>query len=172
MDSSAFRSAMRNFSGTVCIVATGSGESRVGLTATSVCSLSDNPPMVLVCVNRSAHAHRAIVENKAFSVNFLSAGQVGLADCFAGRIGLKGDARFTQGDWRNLSTGAPVLADSLASFDCTLVSEHLYSTHSIFIGLVKDTIAQSSSNPLIYLRGKFSSVSPLAEQRVAACHAS
>lgn len=150
-----FRNAMRNQVSTVSIVACGSVGSRTGLTATAACSLSDKPAMVSICVNRSSRAHRAILDVGCFSLNFLSAGQIRLADTFSGRTGLIGEARFGEGSWSNLFTGAPVLEGALASFDCILESRHEFPSHSIFAGVVKATRVHPEGSPLLYAHGRY-----------------
>src|ERR1044072_9363213 len=91
---SAFRTLMRNVPGQVTIIATGAPGHRKGLTATAVCSWSDDPPTVLVCVNRLVGGHDTIIENGIFSVNALSAAQHEIAVMFSGRPGIKGESRF------------------------------------------------------------------------------
>lgn len=150
-----FRAAMRNQVSTVSIIACGNIGFRTGLTATAACSLSDNPAMVSICVNRSSQAHHAIVEARCFSLNFLAAGQVRLADTFSGRTGLSGEARFAEGTWCNLSTGAPVLDGALANFDCILQSEHEFPSHSIFAGVVRAARVDPDGYPLLYARGRY-----------------
>ena len=150
-----FRNAMRNQVSTVSIVACGTIGSRSGLTATAACSLSDDPAMVSVCVNRSSRAHQAILEAGCFSLNFLSAGQTNLADAFSGRTGLTGEARFGEGTWCNLFTGAPVLDGALANFDCVLQSRHEFPSHSIFAGVVRAARVDSESSALLYAHGRY-----------------
>ena len=150
-----FRNAMRNHVSTVSIVACGDVGSRTGLTATAACSLSDKPAMVSVCINRSSSAHQAIMDAGCFSLNFLSAGQIRLADTFSGRTGLNGETRFGEGTWNSLFTGAPVLDGALASFDCVLESRHEFPSHSIFAGMVKATCVQPEGSPLLYAHGRY-----------------
>ncbi|MGZ9711333.1 flavin reductase family protein [Glaciimonas sp. GNP009] len=158
MDSTIFRQAMRQQVGAVAVIAAGADGGRTGMTATAVCSVSDTPPMVLVCVNKNASAHALIKSAGHFSVNFLSAQQEDIADCFSGGTGLKAEARFAFGTWSTLQTGAPVLADTLASLDCELINEHQYETHSIFIGRVRACSKGPEDEPLVYFRGKFTSL--------------
>lgn len=150
-----FRATMRHLAGAVTVIATGATGHRFGLTATAVCSLSDDPATLLVCVNRSASAHDVISKNRNFSVNLLADDQEEIAGRFAGRVGLKGEARFECGDWRTLATGAPTLIDAVATFDCEVNQEHVFATHTIFIGRVVAAAARESADPLIYLRGAF-----------------
>jgi flavin reductase len=152
---SEFRAAMRHLAGAVTVIATGAPGHRFGLTATAVCSLSDEPPTLLVCVNRTASAHDVISVNGSFSVNLLADDQADVAGRFAGRSGVKGEARFADGVWATLATGAPTLLDAVAAFDCEVTQEHVFATHTIFIGRVVAAAAREAADPLIYLRGAF-----------------
>lgn len=155
MESTNYRQIMRGHAGAVAVIATGTPGQRTGLTATAVCSLSDSPPTVLICVNHNASAYDVIRASGCFSVNWLAAHQDGIASCFAGQTGLKAEQRFGEGAWITLETGAPVLGDALASLDCELVGEHDHSTHSIFIGRVRSARVQEDQKPLMYFAGRF-----------------
>lgn len=155
MDSNAYRLLMRQQAGAVTIIAVGDAGNRTGLTATAVCSLTDSPPTLLVCVNRTASAHSPIRQTRTFSVNLLARDQVPLAMSFSGKVGLEGEARFSADEWMTLTTGAPVLKHALASIDCELADEHGFDTHSIFIGRVRDGRTRDGADPLIYFRGSF-----------------
>ncbi len=155
-----YRNCMRHLAGAVTVVATGPAGARFGLTATAVCSLSDDPPTLLVCVNRLTSAHDVIQSRRHFSINLLAADQEAVAARFAGRAGLKGEARFAGAGWSTLATGAPILVDALAAFDCEIAQEHLFPTHTIFIGQVVATAARDAVDPLLYLRGRFRHVQP------------
>jgi flavin reductase (DIM6/NTAB) family NADH-FMN oxidoreductase RutF len=160
VDADEFRASMRHLAGAVTVIATGIAGHRFGLTATAVCSLSDDPPTLLACVNRSASAHDLISKNRAFSINLLASDQEKVAGHFAGRAGLKGEARFEGANWQTLATGAPILAGALASFDCEVNQEHVFASHTIFIGRVVATQARDAADPLIYLRGAFRQLGP------------
>lgn len=155
MDAEGYRALMRHQAGAVTVIATGAVGARAGLTATAVASLSDDPPTILACVQRKAGAHDLIVERGDFSVNLLNAGHQELAEVFAGRHDLNGEARFSRGVWTTLDSGAPVLADALAVLDCRLVDRHDFSTHSIFIGRVLAGRFDDKAEPLLYFRNDF-----------------
>ncbi len=159
IDGSVYRQLMRHQAAGVSVVATGETGSRVGLTATSVASLSDAPPKLLVCVGRAAQAHDAIHKNGVFSVNFLAAGHQALAQRFAGRHDVDGEARFSEERWRTLETGAPVLVDGLSCLDCRLLESHTFSTHSIFIGRVVAGCNNVDADPLVYFRAGYREIS-------------
>jgi len=154
MDQAKFRNLMRHQAGAVTIIAVGKTGNRTGLTATAMCSLTDSPPTVLICVNKNASAHAPIKAMGAFSVNVLAQAQQELARRFSTKK-LEGEARFDADDWETLATGAPVLKGTIASLDCQLVAEHEVETHSIFIGRVKDGRFHEDLPPLLYFRGDF-----------------
>lgn len=146
---------MRQLAGAVTVIAAGPPGHRRGLTATAICSLSDNPPSLLVCINRKASAHDLILSERVFAVNVLASGQWDVASSFSGKGGLSGEARFSRGSWSTLVTGAPVLSGALAALDCELVEHKAVATHTIFIGRVVSGYSSDGASPLIYLRGGY-----------------
>jgi flavin reductase (NADH)/cob(II)yrinic acid a,c-diamide reductase len=151
-----FKQAMRQCAGAVALVTVGAEHGRrTGLTVTSACSLSDNPPSLIVCVNRNASAHARIREERAFAINFLHEDHALLALTFSGQKGVNGDDRFGFGAWNRGVTGAPLLADAAAAFDCVLAHEFETRTHSIFVGEVRGVSHSPSVKPLVYLRSNF-----------------
>jgi flavin reductase (NADH)/cob(II)yrinic acid a,c-diamide reductase len=156
VDAKDFKQAMRHCTGAVALVTVGAEHGkRTGLTVTSACSLSDNPPSLIVCVNRNASAHGRIREEGAFAINFLHEEHALLALTFSGQKGVNGDDRFAFGQWTRGATGAPVLTDAVAAFDCVLAQEFETKTHSIFVGEVRGVAHSALANPLVYLRSNF-----------------
>ena len=131
-----YRDAMSHVAGAVHVVTTSDGVSRCGFTATAVASVSDRPPTLLVCANAGSATTRAIITAGRFCVNTLAFDDEALAETFAGRTELRGDARFAEGRWGTLETGAPVLDEALVSFDCRLRESPLVATHHLLIGEV------------------------------------
>lgn len=155
-----FKRAMRHLAGGVAIIATEHKGGRAGLAATAVCSVSADPPTLLVCINSGASAHEPIRASGRFSVNLLASGQNSIARCFSGETGLKGEERFTVGEWSPLVTGAPVLEGALVSFDCHVTEVVRMATHSVFFGAVAGIAARSTTRPLIYAHGTYGTFSP------------
>ncbi len=155
MDPKDYRNLMRHQAGAVTLIATGEAGKRTGLVATAVCSLTDTPPMLLICVNQNASAHDVIAECGCFSVNLLGPTQRDLVAVFTGQTGLAGEDRFDDHLWRTLETGAPVLKETLASFDCKVVDTKRVSTHTIYIGEVCAGDSLEEASPLVYFRGDF-----------------
>ena len=148
-----FKEGMRQLAAGVTIVTTAVGGRRNGLTATAVCSLSAAPPMLLACVNREAGAHDPTLQSRVFCVNVLAEKHLDLAAQFASssRLG----ERFTTGNWGTLATGAPVLIDALASFDCLLGQTLKAETHTVLVGRVQAVRSDAAQEPLLYSRGTF-----------------
>ena len=155
VDGTAFKQALRGLAGGVSIVSSGHAPQRHGLTVTAACSVSVEPPTVLVCVNRSAGAHDTILQTMVFGLNVLASRHVLLAQKFAGLDGSKGDIRFVEKEWRKLTTGAPILIDAVCSFDCRVVDIHPVGTHSVFVGVVLAEDHQDDAEPLMYRQGQF-----------------
>ena len=124
-----------------------------------MCSLTDDPPTILACVNKSASAHDTIRETGEFSVNLLARGHEQLAAIFSGQTELNGEDRFTVEDyaWAEHDSGTPQLANAVASLDCVVNEIQPFATHTIFIGGVRQCSADASAEPLIYCREAASS---------------
>lgn len=150
-----FRAAMRHLAGGVSVVTTGRDGERTGLTATSVSSLSADPPSLIVCINRASSVLPVLRDHQAFAVNLLSAGQRDIADRFAGRSGARGADRYAEGDWTTLVTGVPILADALAAIDCRVEAIQEWHTHAVVIGRVAGIHMQGGDQALVYWRGDY-----------------
>lgn len=147
-----FRNAMRKFASGVCVVASGEGQDRRGMTVSAFTSVSAEPPMILVCLNRSAGAHDTICSAPVFSVNILSGAQEDTALTFAGQRGLRGAERFDD-QWASSDSGAPVLTTSHQTLVCTPVSTSIAGTHSVLIGQVIATSDASEGPALLTYDG-------------------
>jgi flavin reductase len=133
VDKQSYRDAMARLAAAVNIITTtGPGGTR-GFTASAVCSVTDTPPTLLVCLNRNSDSNQALKENGILCVNTLAAGHEELSPVFAGMTGLEGEERFNHGRWTTLETGAAVLEDALVSFDCTIAQSVEVGTHTVFI---------------------------------------
>jgi flavin reductase (DIM6/NTAB) family NADH-FMN oxidoreductase RutF len=157
-DEKTFRDAMRQLASGVCIVTLGAGDERTGLTATSVSSLSAEPPTLIVCVNRASSSYTGLTGSGVFAVNVLAADQREFAERFAGDSGLKGAERYQGGSWRALPSGVSCLADSVAVFDCEVDERIERHTHAIVIGRVQRVLLGAASGALVYWRGAYDQV--------------
>ncbi len=151
----AFRQAMSRIAAPVYIVATDGPAGLAGLTATAVASVSDAPPILLVCVNRSLSSASRFIENGVFSVNALTGEDRALADHFAGQTGLRLEGRFDHGRWEKRLTGAPTLASALAVFDCRLSEVKEVGSHYIFFGAVAEASVPREGEGLLYCRREY-----------------
>ena len=133
----------------VCVITTTLDGERFGLTATAVASVSAEPARLLVCINKSGQSHDKILSAGRFCVNVLTERQDDVAKLFAGMTG-KGADRFAAGEWTTLKSGAPVLLDAAASFDCRLASISDQSTHSVLFGNVIATRHRTGEDTLLY----------------------
>jgi|SRR5450830_880486 len=145
----AFRDAMSRLGAAVNIVTTDGVAGRHGLTVSAVCSVTDEPPTLLVCINRNAGAHDVIRQNGVLCVNVLGAHHEQLSNAF-GRRGMDVSERYAAGNWRTLSSGAPVLLDAAVNLDCTVSRVEQVGTHSVFFCTVEDIAIASEPHGLIY----------------------
>ncbi|HTX03994.1 MAG TPA: flavin reductase family protein [Candidatus Acidoferrales bacterium] len=150
--SSSFRDAMRRFPTGVTIVTTLTDGVPYGFTANAFTSVSAEPPMVLVCVNREASAHPMIARSSIFCVNILGVGQEEIAKLFADHA--RRTDRFEGLATRRAATGAPVIDGCLAYVDCRLAEEHTAGSHTVFLGEVLDSAA-IDGRPLGYLNAAY-----------------
>ncbi|MFG1270310.1 flavin reductase family protein [Xanthobacter versatilis] len=156
------RSGMRHLASGVSIITSRDGETVVGLTATAVCSVTVDPPRMVVLVNKKVAAADTILASGALCINVLAASQAHLAKVFAGMVeGVFGPARFEHGNWHSRVSGAPVLEGALATFDCRVVKVFDESTHHALLCEVLHASEPPGGEPLIYVNGAFCRVSPL-----------
>lgn len=154
IDTHEFRDGMAMLSGAVNVITTGGSEGLAGFTATAVCSVTDQPPTLLVCMNRSSYAHRFFTANGVLCVNLLGGDQQGLSGLFADR-NVSMEERFRQSAWQTLSTGSPALDDALVNFDCRIAQIHDVGSHSIFYCEVVQ-LRQSNPRPgLVYFNRNY-----------------
>jgi len=151
-----FRSAMARLASAVTLVTTDGPAGRRGLAATAVTSITDDPPNLLVCVNRSTRSNAMIKQNGVFSVNVLSHEQQPLVGAFSGAS--QADPFGEPQLWDTLETGAPILKDTLASLDCTLDQLINVGTHSLFVGHVVKVRIGTRMRGLVYFDRAFCAV--------------
>ena len=150
------RYGMRHFAVGVTLITARHGETQAGLTATAVCSVTADPPRLVVFVNKNVAASSLIQESGALAVNVLAGEQEEIAKVFAGMVqGVQGEARFGYGTWAPLVTGAPCLEGALTSFDCRVIKIFDESTHHAFLCEILATRERQDGEALIYLNGGF-----------------
>ena len=152
-----FRDAAGHFTSGVAVIGSQKDQLPFGTTASAVLSLSMEPPMMLVCLNRSSSTHDAIIENGAFSISILNHEQGHLARRFA----RKSSNKFEGLDIEYLH-GLPVIPNAIAAMTCTVESSTVGGTHTVFLGDVTK-IHTTDGQPLVYYRGGFGAFRPIDE---------
>ncbi len=149
IDKRLFTDAMRLAATAVSVITTDGAGGRFGVTVSSFCTATADPPQMLACLYAKAPTPPALRANGVFCVNVLERGQRHVADSFAGRIPQWRDDRFACDRWTRLATGAPVLEGAMIALDCRLTNALELSTHIVFVGEVV-ALASSGGTPLIY----------------------
>ncbi len=149
----AFRDGMACLAGAVNIVTTDGPGGRAGFTATAVCSVTDDPPTLLVCLNRKSSAMAAFTANAAVCVNTVGPRHRDLAMTFGGKAPMS--ERFAETGWHAGKSGAPVLDDAVVSFDCRVSHRHLCGTHEVIFCEVVDVVADPTAPGSAYFGRKF-----------------
>ncbi|MDM9628214.1 flavin reductase [Rhizobium sp. S152] len=155
IDPRLYREAMSRFGGHVQLVTTAIGAESRGVTITAACSVSDAPATVLVCLNNSNPKNDIFFKSGVFALNTLGAHHHNLADAFSGRTHLTNEERFAVGKFATLVTGAPVLEDALASFDCRVTEIKEMSTHHIIFGEVVGVRVSDARPALLYMNRNY-----------------
>lgn len=150
IDRKSYRDAMARLGAAVNIITTDGPDGPRGFTASAVCSVTDDPPTLLLCVNRTADSHDLLKSYGVLCVNTLAASQEVLSGIFAGFTGVHGAERFEHGVWTTLSTGSPVLRDAIVSFDCRITDVTEVGTHTVFFCEVDAIQSGTHQEGLIY----------------------
>jgi flavin reductase len=143
-----YRDAMACLGASVNIVTTNGRVGRAGFTASAVCSMTDNPPTLLVCMNRGSSAYASVRENGVVCVNVLSARHERLSQLFGS--GIPVEQRFVGAVWSTLEAGAPVLADCAVAFDCRITDISSVGTHDVLFCRVVALQRSDGADNLIY----------------------
>ncbi len=157
VEAMAFREAMARLASAVHLITTEGPGGRAGFTASAVCSVSDTPPTLLVCINRSSSAYEAFSRNDVLCVNTLSVDHQPIAGSFGGKTPM--EERFAAASWRVLSTGAPVLIDALVTFDCRIIDRHSVGTHDVLYCAVQAVATPGGSPALVYADRRYQTLS-------------
>ena len=151
-----FRDALSRFASGVSVVTTRDSAGRAhGITVSAFCSVSLDPPLVLICIEKLTASHYAFHESKAFIVNILDSSQQDLSEQFAApAVDKFADQEFEPG-----TEDIPRLKTALASIECKLINTHDGGDHTIFVGSV-ERVTAGNSEPLVYYRGEYSTRKP------------
>ncbi|HHJ4500783.1 flavin reductase [Raoultella ornithinolytica] len=153
-----FRNAMAQLGSAITIITTDGPAGRFGFTASAVCSVTDSPPTLLVCMNRSSFAHGKFKENGVLCVNVLSGQHQNLSAIFANSQ-LRSEERFLHDQWLTLETGSPVLATAVANVDCTISTSHEVGSHSVFYCEVRQIRHHQAGDGLVWFNRQFHTLS-------------
>lgn len=164
-DPELFRQAFRRHATTVALLTYRDDDGgAVGMTATSMCSLSADPPSLLACVNRETRAHPEILAKGAFGVDLLSIGQRSIAI----QCGAAGRDKHLRPVWLardDPGDGSPRLAGSLAHLECTIDRSYDAYSHTIIVGLIRSVwLNPVDAPPLLYHGGVYSQLESAAER--------
>jgi len=143
-----FRQVMRRFAASVNVITSADGQRQNGMTATAVCSVSAEPPSLLIIVNRTNRSHPIIDRTKRFAVNILASEQEPLARHFASRV----DDPFAEVPYRRGQTGCPLIEGADAAMECVVSQQFDLATHTIFVGSIVATEI-ALAEPLLYHEG-------------------
>lgn len=144
----AFREGMSRLGAAVNIITTDGPAGRAGFTASAVCSVTDSPPTLLVCLNRSASVYDSFASNEVLCVNTLKPHHEALSRLFGGKTAM--DERFAAAAWRVGISGAPVLDDATVSFDCRITGKANVGSHTVFFCGVMAIACHEVASSLIY----------------------
>jgi flavin reductase (DIM6/NTAB) family NADH-FMN oxidoreductase RutF len=150
-----FRTALSRFASGVTVVTTRDLDARPqGITVSAFSSLSLDPPLVLVCIDRTAFVHDFFEASGVFVVNVLAAEQEDLSRLFASRE----PEKFEGLGYSAGGDGVPVLAGALAAIECRLKHVYMGGDHTIFVGEVEHVSVREDGHPLLYYRGGYASL--------------
>ena len=146
-----FRAALGRFASGVTVVTTKDADGKFyGLTVSAFCSVSLEPPLILVCVEKTTGSHRALQESNFFTVNVLRESQQHYSDQFASYLPDKFDGI----EFEINENGIPILQNTLAVLECRIVNTHDGGDHTIFVGQIEKSRI-SDGKPLIYFHGNY-----------------
>lgn len=150
----AMKTGMRRLATSVSVLSTRDDEREYAMTVSSVTSLSDNPPSLLVCVNTATEISKALSLGQGFTINVLGQHHQDVSIVCSRRD--RADVRFDTGEWWRSENEPPFLLDAHAIFQCSVDSLHRYGTHNVVIGRIEDVlIPKAESNPLLYFNGLY-----------------
>ena len=154
IDPAVFRLVAASFASGVTVITSGKDGVFRGMTARAFTSLSLDPPMVLVCVDRATRTLSMVQSSGVFNVNILDAHQEEMSRRFATRSEAELDGMRGY-DYVLGQLGAPIIKDSLAHFECRLALQFDGGGHVIFVGAVETGAVSKVEMPLLYFRGQY-----------------
>jgi flavin reductase len=144
-----YRDGMARLAAAVNVITSDGPAGPGGFTASAVCSVTDSPPTLLVCVNLSSRQAEIVRTNGVLCVNTLAADQAPIAGLFSTRD-MTIEDRLAAVAWTTLATGAPVLDGTVASFDCRVVERLERGTHAVILCEVEAVRSGPATEALVY----------------------
>ncbi len=157
-----FRQAMAHLSAAVNVITTAGPHGRCGVTASAVCSVTDTPPMLLVCLNRASAMHATFEGNRNVCINVLPGEHELLARHFAGMTQVPMEERFGWPIWDDGAEGVPVLRDALASLQGEIVDLKEVGSHSVMFVKIARISVRADGDGLIYFDRNFHRIKRVA----------
>ncbi|ANF83256.1 flavin reductase (plasmid) [Acinetobacter sp. NCu2D-2] len=157
IDANEYRNGMSLLTSAVNVITTDGVGGMHGFTASAVCSVTDTPPTLLVCVNQSTRSHDYFVQHKVLAVNVLAAQHEQISNAFASSK-FSSEERFKLGEWGALETGSPILKDALVSFDCEIEQIQHVGTHSVLMCRVVAIQHSQQQESLVYFNRAYHQV--------------
>ena len=157
-----FREALSRVASSVSVVTTAGAHGIAGFTCSAVCSVTDEPPTIMVCVNRKSAANAVIKANGVLCVSSLGAEQVELSQMFAGVGRVPMHERFAGPHWGVLTTGSPYCKTSRVALDCRVADIREVGTHSVIFAEVLSAVHAGDGEPLIYHSRNFATLRHVA----------
>jgi flavin reductase (DIM6/NTAB) family NADH-FMN oxidoreductase RutF len=167
VDSDIFRRVMGHFVTGVTVVSAFDGEQPFGITVNALSSVSLDPPLVMVALDRRRFLTPIVQATGRYAVNILSEDQRAMSDCFAGAPVQPGRDAFCGAAWHRGASGLPLIDGAIATLECTVVETFSAGDHDLFIGRV-DTLANDPSHPmpLLYYRRRYLRIEHAASAEV------
>jgi flavin reductase (DIM6/NTAB) family NADH-FMN oxidoreductase RutF len=151
-----FRQVMGHFATGISVVTTWDGPKPAGITVNAFSSVSLDPPLVMIALDRGRFITPMVRGAGRYAVSVLGADQQGLSDCFAHAPVSPGREAFCGASWHAGPTGLPLVDDAIATLECTTVETFSAGDHDLFIGRV-DSLEQHREGmaPLLYFRRRY-----------------
>ncbi|HEX3628991.1 MAG TPA: flavin reductase family protein [Candidatus Dormibacteraeota bacterium] len=154
VDKASFRYAVGHFATSVTVMTTAAADRLHGMTVSAFSSVSLEPLLILVCVERSTVMHRLVLESRSFAVNILDERSESTARFFADNARLSAP-EFREGTYRLGQTGSPILKEATGYLEATIHGTHPAGDHTIIVGEVVALQITSEEPPLIYYRSGY-----------------
>jgi 3-hydroxy-9,10-secoandrosta-1,3,5(10)-triene-9,17-dione monooxygenase reductase component len=169
IDSGTFRQVMGRFATGVTVVTTLAEGRPQGITVNALSSVSLDPPLIMVALDRSRFITPMIRASGRLAVNVLGEGQQAISDCFAHAAVKPGREDFCGAAWSPGPTGLPLLAGAIATLECTVIETFSAGDHDLFIGRVDSLVddqAPDAPGPLLYFRRRYLRIEQAADTPV------